>query len=128
MALIFKDLDYVKVVGANGDFRYGCVQEVKDHSWVIEISFNDEGLNKISYENAAGGATADDYTQSLTPTERTMIPLLAGGLKTADIAEALSISPVTARGYIRLLRIKLQLDDRAQLMAFAQGLCKTWGG
>jgi len=126
MALIFKQIDYVKVVGVNGDFRYGCVQEVKEGGWVIELSFNDEGLSKIEYDAACGGATAEDWSKELTPTEKTMIPLLALGLPTAQLAEAMRISPITVRAYIRLLRIKLGLDNRKQLIAFAQGLKKAW--
>lgn len=116
----------MKVVGANGDFRFGCIQEVKEGGWVIELSFNDEGLNKIEYDAACGGATAEDWSKELTPTEKTMIPLLALGLPTAQLAEAMRISPITVRAYIRLLRIKLGLENRKQLIAFAQGLKKAW--
>ena len=126
MALIFEGLEYVKVVGVNGDFRYGCVQAVKEGGWVIELSFNDEGLSKIEYDAACGGATAEDWSKELTPTEKSMIPLLALGLPTAQLAKAMRISPITVRAYIRLLRIKLGLDNRKQLIAFAQGLNKAW--
>jgi len=126
MALNFEPIDYVKVVGVNGDFRYGCVQEVKEGGWIIVLSFNDEGLSKIEYDAACGGATAEDWSKELTPAEKTMIPLLALGLPTAQLAKAMKISPITVRAYIRLLRIKLGLDNRKQLIAFAQGLNKAW--
>lgn len=128
IGLVFKDLDFVKVVGVNGDFRFGCVVEVKEDGWVIEISFNDEGLNKINYDTECGGSSAQDWSAELTPMEKKTIPLLAQGYSTAQIAEAMTISPVTARAYIRLLRIKLGLENRVQLIAFAQGLSKVWGG
>ena len=128
IGLVFKDLDFVKVVGVNGDFRYGCVKEVTEQGWVIEVSFNDEGLNKINYDTECGGATAQDWSRHLTPMEKKTIPLLALNYKTAQIAKAMTISPVTARAYIRLLRIKLRLENRTQLIAFAQGLNKAWGG
>jgi len=127
MTLIFEELDYVKVVGTNGDFRYGCVEKSEDDGWIIHVSFNDEGLNKIQYDAACGGATAEDWAKELTSMEKKIIPLLALEYSTADIAAAMTISPVTARGYIRLLRIKLGLDDRQQLIAFAEGLNKSWG-
>lgn len=126
MILIFEELDYVKVVGTNGDFRFGCVEKTEDDGWIIRISFNDEGLNKIQYDAACGGATAEDWAKELTFMEKKIIPLLALGSSTAEIAAAMTISPVTTRGYIRLLRIKLGLDDRQQLIAFAQGLNKSW--
>ena len=124
--LLFEELDYVKVVGTNGDFRYGCVEKSEDDGWIIRISFSDEGLNKIQYDAACGGATAEDWSKELTSMEKKMIPLLALDYSTAHIAAAMTISPVTARGYIRLLRIKLGLDNRQQLIAFAEGLNKSW--
>ena len=127
MALIFKELDFVKVVGVNGDFRFGCVQKVTEDGWVMELSFNDEGLNKINYDTESGGASAQSWSKDLTLIEKSMIPLLALGYKTAQLAEAMTISPITARAYIRLLRIKLGLDNRAQVIAFAQGLKQAWG-
>lgn len=128
IGLVFKDLDFVKVIGVNGDFRYGCVQKVLEGGWVVEVSFNDEGLNKINYDTECGGSSARDWSINLTPMEKKTIPLLAIGYSTAQIAEAMTISPVTARAYIRLLRIKLGLQNRVQLIAFAQGLNKVWGG
>lgn len=126
MAIIFEELDYVKVVGVNGDFRFGCVQKAEDQGWVIEVSFNDEGLSKINYDTGCGGATAEDWRKDLTPMEQNMIPLLAVEASTAQIAKAMTISPITVRAYIRLLRIKLGLENRTQLIAFAQGLNKAW--
>lgn len=126
MALIFEAVDYVKVVGTNGDFRYGCVAQVKEDGWVIEVSFNDEGLSKIEYDAACGGSSAEDLSKALTPMEKNMIPLLALSPSTAQIAEAMTLSPITVRAYIRLLRLKLGLDNRTQLFAFAQGLEKAW--
>lgn len=116
----------MKVVGVNGDFRFGCVQETQEGGWVIVLSFNDEGLSKLNYDAGCGGATAEDWSKELTPTEKNMIPLLALGLPTAQLAEAMRISPITVRAYIRLLRIKLGLENRKQLIAFAQGLKKAW--
>lgn len=127
MALIFKEDDYVKIVGTNGDFRFGCVQQIMDRGWVVQISFYDEGLSKIEYDSACGGTSADGWSKDLTSIEKKIIPLLAAGSSTAEIAEEMSIAPVTVRAYIRLLRIKLGLENRTQLIAFAQGLNKAWG-
>ena len=126
MALIFKELDYVKIVGPNGDFRFGCVQQVTDRGWLVQISFYDEGLSKIEFDTACGGVSAEDYSKELTSVEKKIIPWLAAGASTAQIAEEMSIAPVTVRSYIRLLRIKLGLDNRTQLIAFAHGLKKAW--
>lgn len=127
MALIFKEDECVKVVGTNGDFRFACVQKVKDKGWVIELSFYDEGLSKIGFDSECGGVSAGEWSKELTTIEKKIIPLLACGSSTAEIAEAMSIVPVTARAYIRLLRIKLGLDNRTQLEAFAAGLTKVMG-
>lgn len=55
----------------------------------------------------------------LTPREREILKLSAGGLSTDDIAEKLYISTTTVRTHLYRLRVKLQLRDRAQLVSFA---------
>ena len=127
MALVFKEDEYVKVVGTNGDFRFACVQKVRDKGWIVELCFYDEGLSKIEFDSGCGGVSAEEWSKELTTIEKKILPLLACGESTAKIAEAMGIVPVTARAYIRLLRIKLGLDNRTQLEAFAAGLTKAMG-
>lgn len=59
---------------------------------------------------------ADD---GLTPREREVLALLADGLSTDGIAEALSISRSTTRNHIQNILQKLQIHSRAEAVAYA---------
>jgi DNA-binding NarL/FixJ family response regulator len=48
-----------------------------------------------------------------------IIKLLAKGIQTEEIAEALNFSPRSIETYIRNLLIKLDLKNRVQLISFA---------
>lgn len=117
--------DYVKIVGVDANYRYGYISEVSDRGYTLSISLFDEGESKIAYDaayNVLTGQESIDYVSILTDNEKRIVPLLASGFNTNKIAEELSTSPITVRVQIRTLRIKLQLDDRAQLNAFSQAL------
>ncbi len=117
--------DYVQIVAVNGDYRYGYITDVLDKGFTLGISLFDEGESKIAYDAAhaaMAGEEVIDYVSILTDMEKHIVPLLATGLNTSKIAEVLSTSPITVRAQIRTLRIKLRLDNRAQLNAFSQAL------
>lgn len=61
---------------------------------------------------------------SLTDREREILTLVARGLSNREIAEALFISPATAKTHVSRVMMKLQARDRAQLvvMAYEAGL------
>ena len=61
---------------------------------------------------------------SLTEREREILTLVARGLSNQEIAEALFISPATAKTHVSRVMMKLQARDRAQLvvMAYEAGL------
>ncbi len=69
--------------------------------------------------NASPAALAD-----LTPREREILGLVAGGLTNADIAGRLAISPLTAKTHVSRILGKLDCRDRAQLvnLAYETGL------
>jgi DNA-binding NarL/FixJ family response regulator len=56
---------------------------------------------------------------SLTPREHQVLRLIAQGRSTEELSAELSIGVATVRTHIYRLRCKLQLQDRAQLVAFA---------
>lgn len=112
---------FVKIVGVSGNHHYGYIQEVKDRGFILIISLYEEGISAMEYE-ALAGTVIPDWESRLTNTEKTIIPLLAQNLTTKKIAVELSVSPVTIRAQLRTLRLKLQLINRQQLIAFAQGL------
>ncbi len=117
--------DYVKITAVDGNYRYGYITEVLDKGFIVVISLFEEGESKIAFDAASdilGGQEPVDWVSILTEVEKRIVPLLAAGNNTNGIADGLSISPTTVRAHLRTLRIKLHLDDRAQLIAFSQAL------
>ncbi|WP_432906668.1 response regulator [Micromonospora matsumotoense] len=66
----------------------------------------------------------------LTGRERETVALVARGLSTAEIADRLVISPLTAKTHINRAMTKLHARDRAQLviLAYESGLVAPGGG
>ena len=119
--------EYVKIVATNGNYRYGYIESITDKGFILVINLFDEGESKIAYDTARDalfGKETIDWAASLTEVEKTIVPLLSAGLNTNEIANKLSTNPTTVRAHLRTLRIKLHLDDRAQLIAFSQALNK----
>lgn len=117
--------DYVQIVAVGGKYRYGYISDISDRGYTLVISLFDEGESKIAYDAASAALTgqeAVDYISLLTDIERRIIPFLAAGFNTREIAEELSTSPITVRAQLRTLRVKLHLDDRAQLSALSPAL------
>lgn len=120
-----KQDDYVKVVGVDGNYRFGFIADVLEEKDRLVIDLYDEGESKIAYDAAREallGIPPLDYAAILTDSEKRVIPLVAAGYITKEIAEALSISPVTVRAHLRTLRLKLHLENRDQLISLAQGI------
>lgn len=120
-----KQDDYVKIIGVDGDYRYGYIAETRDENFILVISLFDEGESKVAYDaasDALAGRESIDYVSILTEIEKRIVPMLSVGYNTNEIASEMSISPTTVRAHLRTLRIKLHLDDRTQLIAFSPAL------
>lgn len=113
--------DFVKIVVPNGNYRYGYVSAVKEEGDHIEIWLGEEGESKICFDAAAGGKTPDEWDKMLSPAEKKLIPLLTGSLSPKDMGDHLHLSVVTVREHMRRMRLKLELDNNEQLVAWAQG-------
>ncbi len=119
----FAQDSYVKIVGVSGDYHYGYIKQLTDRGLHLLICLHEEGDSAVGYEIESGSMAAD-WNKMLSDTEKVIINSLSQGLATKDIADKLALSPNTVRSHIRGLRLKLQLDDRRQLVAFAQGMNK----
>ncbi len=119
----FKKGDFVRIFDTSNNFRYGYISEIKAGLNSIVICLDNEGDSKIEYD-CAQGATLQwvDWNTFFTDAERKIIPLLAEGMSTNDIANELNVAPVTIRSQIRTIRIKLHLENKNQLTAYCSGI------
>jgi DNA-binding NarL/FixJ family response regulator len=71
--------------------------------------------------------TEHDGLDELTPREREVLGLVATGLTNAEIAEALHLSPLTAKTHVSRILMKLRARDRVQLVviAYKTGIVQT---
>jgi DNA-binding NarL/FixJ family response regulator len=71
--------------------------------------------------------TEHDGLDELTPREREVLGLVATGLTNAEIAEALHLSPLTAKTHVSRILTKLRARDRVQLVviAYKTGIVQT---
>ena len=60
-----------------------------------------------------------DPLAGLSPREREILPLVAGGLDNREIGKKLFISEKTAKNYVTSIRKKLGLNNRTQIAIFA---------
>jgi DNA-binding NarL/FixJ family response regulator len=65
------------------------------------------------------GPEATDRLHSLTKREREVLRLLADGMRNNQVAEQLSISPLTVRSHVKNAMDKLEADTRTQAVARA---------
>jgi DNA-binding NarL/FixJ family response regulator len=72
------------------------------------------------FSRQAREADAGDRSKTgLTPREREVLGLVAGGATNKEIAAALDISPSTAKNHLQNILTKLHLENRVQAAAFA---------
>ena len=78
----------------------------------------------VAQERAVPAPPDDDRLADLTPREREVLALVGRGLSNAEIADALVLSPLTAKTHVARLFGKLDARDRAQLVvaAYESGL------
>ncbi|MEV0681804.1 response regulator transcription factor [Actinosynnema sp. NPDC050436] len=76
----------------------------------------------VDWFNRGGGQSEEPLrtvVTELTPRERQVLVMLAGGKSTGEVAEDLSIGITTVRTHVYRLRCKLNVRDRSQLVSFA---------
>ena len=72
----------------------------------------------LSHTAGRGGQGPAELSE-LTPREREVMALVAGGLSNTEIAERLVVTPATAKTHVSRARRKLGARDRAQLVVYA---------
>jgi len=65
------------------------------------------------------GPQAAERLHTLTKREREVLRLLADGMRNIQVAEELSISPLTVRSHVKKAMEKLEADTRTQAVALA---------
>ncbi len=73
----------------------------------------------VAQAETAGAPRDDAALEELTPREREVLTLVGQGLSNREIAEALVLSPLTAKTHVARLFTKLGARDRAQLVVTA---------
>ena len=68
-----------------------------------------------------GGGDGPTVVSALSAREREVLDLVAAGCTNSDIADRLTISPITARNHVSNILMKLQLTNRTQAAAWARG-------
>lgn len=117
--------EYVKVVRADGSYRFGYVQSIHERGLHLLICMHEEGISKIEWDAASAvlvGEEIPDLEKDLTEAERRLLPLLAKGLTSRGIGDQLEISPATVRVHLRSIKAKWGLQDRGQAVALAKGV------
>lgn len=122
---------HIRILLPDGSCRYGYIQTIAKYGMEVVISFYEEGLSKITYEESVdeiSGCPLIDWKTFLTSKEQEIVPLLAANLPICKIASTLFCTESTIRSQIRNLRIKLQLENKVQLVYYCQGLLKKLSG
>ena len=113
-AAIRAELREAASAAAEAAARARSVAELLDEALA---ALNDAGVAPMPL--ATPSAASHRGAERLSPREREVLALVAGGRTNKAIAEALYVSPNTVKTHVTSLLHKLQADSRVQLAAIA---------
>ena len=124
----FEQDSYVQIAMPNGAYRYGYVMETAEEGQHLTICMHEEGTSKLAFDTAIGvwntqALPRDQY--GLTDQEFRVLSLFIAKYNTKTIGVELGLAPATVRAYIRVLRHKLQVQDRVQLTIVGEAVVKS---
>jgi PAS domain S-box-containing protein len=96
-----------------------ATQEKQNEQFARQVLGAAEHLRESSIPYVTLSASTDSSAKELTDREREVLSLLAQGLSTRDIAQALSISLSTTRNHIQNILHKLHVHSRLEAVAYA---------
>ncbi len=124
-----EDDDIYQAIAAGGK---GYIVKSTDHAEMVrqirqaalgEIAIPPAMVSKLAMSihrnSEVRSSTLAPQHEPLTPREREVLTHIAQGLRNKEIAASLSISNNTVRAHVRSLMRKLELENRAQLAAYA---------
>jgi DNA-binding NarL/FixJ family response regulator len=96
----------------------GAVHTVGAGDSLLSPSVTRRVIDRMAQQPAPDPASRAKLDE-LTPREREVLELVAGGLSNREIAKELVIEEATVRSHIRRILMKLDLRDRVQIVIFA---------
>jgi RNA polymerase sigma factor (sigma-70 family) len=105
------------------DHLVHAVRLIRDGDALLAPTITRRLVERFARADLDGGTLHRDLA-ALTPREREVLTLLAGGLSNTELAEALHLSEATVKTHITRILTKLQLRDRVQavVVAYETGL------
>jgi DNA-binding NarL/FixJ family response regulator len=110
------------------DHLVHAVRLVRDGDALLAPTITRRLVERFARADPAGATLHRDLA-ALTPREREVLTLLAGGLSNGELAGALQLSEATVKTHITRILTKLQLRDRVQavVVAYETGLVTPSG-
>jgi DNA-binding NarL/FixJ family response regulator len=126
MIQAFLGIPDIKVIIFSAEMRLAFVQSVLEMG-VAAYLLKSESMDKVAntVRKVAYGSKGISSEQligdhkKITPAEQEVLHMLGKGMKYHEIAEERCTSVPTARKQVEILQIKLNLDSREQLIAWA---------
>ena len=96
------------------------VQSIRTvHSGQVSVSPQTATTLVGAYVRSLRGEAGEDAYDSLSTREREVLPMLAEGRTTSDVATELHLSPYTVQTYRQRIMRKLELHSATELVKYA---------